>query len=156
MSCDNVQERISSILDRDTAAAVRENVLAHIGSCRQCSDYLAQQQTVREAVRGLNPPPVPAALSSKLRVMASHERERQLTRVTFAARLRNFHSRFQLFIDNLMRPLAFPFAGGLEELGGAVTMREVLAMETYPDMIGVPARYISFGACAVIAIWTKR
>ncbi|MEO7457245.1 MAG: carboxypeptidase regulatory-like domain-containing protein [Gemmatimonadaceae bacterium] len=48
------------------------------------------------------------------------------------------------------------FAGGFEELGTAVTMREVLAIEAYPDMISVPAQWRSTDTCAVIAIWTKR
>lgn len=113
MSCDNVQERISTFLDRDVAAAERENVLAHIGSCRGCSDFLARQQMAREAARTLGAPAVPAELTAQLRVIASHERQRQLQRVTLAARVRNWNSRVQLFIDNLMRPLAFPFAGGL-------------------------------------------
>lgn len=113
MSCDNVQERISSFLDCDVAAAERENVLAHIDSCRDCSEFLVSQQVAREAVRSLSAPPVPAALSARLRVVASHERERRLTRVSLAARLRHANARLQLFIDNLMRPLAFPFAGGL-------------------------------------------
>jgi hypothetical protein len=113
MSCDNVQERISSFLDRDAAAAERENVLAHINSCRDCSGYLAAQQTARAAVHALKQPEVPAELSAKLRVIASHERQRRINRITLAARFRELHSRVQLFMDNLMRPLAFPFAGGL-------------------------------------------
>jgi len=113
MSCDNVQERISSFLDRDGAGAERENVLAHIGSCPDCSAYLAAQQSARDALRSLSAPPMPAALASKLSVMASHERQRRLARISVAARLHEWNSRFQLFLDNLMRPLAFPFAGGL-------------------------------------------
>jgi hypothetical protein len=113
MSCDNVQERISSFLDRQAADAERENVLAHIDSCPDCNAYLAAQQSARDALRSLSARPVPAALSAKLRVTASHERQRLLTRITITARLREWNSRFQLFLDNLMRPLAFPFAGGL-------------------------------------------
>ena len=113
MSCDHVQERISSILDQQLPAAEQENVLAHIGSCRDCSDALARQQAARDALRGLNSPAVPAALSVRLRVIASHERERQLSRVSFRVRLRRWNARLHLHIDNLMRPLAFPFAGGL-------------------------------------------
>jgi anti-sigma factor (TIGR02949 family) len=70
MSCDNVQERISSFLDRSVPVAEQENVLAHIESCRDCSSYLEVQQTVRRAVRSLGPRPVPAELSAKLRVIA--------------------------------------------------------------------------------------
>jgi hypothetical protein len=113
MSCDNVQERVSSFLDRNNPAAERENVLAHIGSCRDCSAYLETQLTMRTALRSLNRPPVPQQLSARLSVIASHECERRRTSVSLAARLRAINSRVQLVFDNLMRPLAFPFAGGL-------------------------------------------
>jgi hypothetical protein len=143
MSCDNVQERISSFLDRDAAAAERESVLAHIGSCPDCSAYLTAQQSARDALRSLSAPPMPAALAAKLRVMASHERQRSLARVTVASRLREWNSRLQLFIDNLMRPLAFPFAGGLVSsimifgvLVPTLTFQHAFADQalfTYPD-----------------------
>jgi anti-sigma factor RsiW len=113
MSCDNVQERVSSFLDRTNAVAERENVLAHIGSCRDCSAYLETQLTMRTALRSLGAPAVPPDLVARLSVTASHERQRRLTRVSFSARLRAWNSRVQLMFDNLMRPLAFPFAGGL-------------------------------------------
>jgi hypothetical protein len=48
------------------------------------------------------------------------------------------------------------FAGGLEELGTMVSMRDVLAIEAYPDMMNVPAQWQSTNTCAVVAIWTKR
>jgi len=113
MSCDNVQERVSTFLDRNDPVAERENVLAHIRSCRDCSAYLETQLTMRTALRSLNPPPVPPELTLRLRVVASHERQRLLSRVSLSARLRALNSRVQLMFDNLMRPLAFPFAGGL-------------------------------------------
>jgi hypothetical protein len=113
MSCQNVQERVSSVLDRDLPVAERENVLAHIGSCRDCGAYLEAQQAVRDALRAVPRRPVPADLTARLRVTASHERQRRLARISLAARWRTFEGRVQLFFDNLMRPLAFPFASGL-------------------------------------------
>ena len=113
MSCDNVQERVSSFLDRELPVAERENVLAHIGSCRDCSAYLDVQQEVRTTLRSLKQTPVPADLTAKLRVAASHDRQRKLARVTLSARWRDVQDRLQLALDNMMRPLALPFAGGL-------------------------------------------
>jgi hypothetical protein len=113
MSCDNVQERVSTFLDRSNPVAERENVLAHIESCGDCSAYLETQLTSRAALRSLSRPPLPADLAARLSVLASHERERRLARVSFAARMRALNSRVQLMFDNMMRPLAFPFAGGL-------------------------------------------
>jgi hypothetical protein len=113
MSCENVQERVSTFLDRGNPVAERENVLAHIGSCRDCSAYLETQLTMRTALRNLNRPSVPQELVTRLRVVASHERQRRMSRISFSARLRAINSRVQLMFDNMMKPLAFPFAGGL-------------------------------------------
>src|SRR5215472_329026 len=113
MSCDNVQERISSFVDRRLPDAERENVSAHIASCRDCSAYLASLESVRSTVGELNRPPLPAGLSARLRVLASHERARQLARVSWRARFDAWSDRLSLGFNNAMRPLAFPFAGGI-------------------------------------------
>lgn len=113
MSCDNVQERISSFVDGRLPDAERENVLTHTESCRDCSAYLESMEGVRRAVGQLRYQPVPAALTARLRVLASHEHARQLSRVTWTARVAKWSDRLSLTFDNLMRPLAFPFAGGL-------------------------------------------
>jgi anti-sigma factor RsiW len=143
MSCDNVQERVSSILDRDVPVAERENVLAHIGSCRDCSTYLETQQEMRATLRRLSRPPVPADLTAKLRVVASHERQRHLRKVSLSARWQAFQDRVQLVLDNMMRPLALPFAGGLVSsimmfglLVPSLTFQHAFADQvlfTYPD-----------------------
>lgn len=47
-------------------------------------------------------------------------------------------------------------ASALETVNRMVPPREILAIETYPDMIAVPSRWRSSNACAVVAYWTKR
>lgn len=143
MSCDNVQERVSSFLDREFSIGERESVLAHINACPDCSASLETQQAMRSAVRALKRPEVPAELASKLRVVASHERQRRLARVSLAARWRALNERLQLTLDNLMRPLALPFAGGLVSsmmlfglLFPCLTFQHAFADQaffTYPD-----------------------
>jgi anti-sigma factor RsiW len=113
MSCDNMQQRISSFVDRRLPDAARENVFAHIASCHDCSAYLESIGGVRSAVAELKRPPIPAALSARLRVLASHEHARTLARVSWSARLSNWSGRLSLAFNNAMRPLAFPFAGGV-------------------------------------------
>src|ERR1051325_7029422 len=98
---------------------------------------------MRMALRNLNPPPVPAELVARLRVVASHERERRLARVSLAARVRSYRGRLQTLFDNLMRPFAFPFAGGLVSsmmifglLVPSLTFHHAFADQvlfTYPD-----------------------
>ncbi|HUI55221.1 MAG TPA: zf-HC2 domain-containing protein [Bryobacteraceae bacterium] len=113
MSCENVQELISSLLDAKLAGAERENALAHIKACRRCEAHFEWMQSQREILRTMAAPAVPAPLTTNLRVLASHERERQLARVSFSTRVERWESRIQLAFDNLMRPVALPFTGGL-------------------------------------------
>lgn len=55
----------------------------------------------------------PQELTTRLRVIASRERARRLSRVSLRAALRSWRGSLRLFTDNLMRPMAIPFAGGL-------------------------------------------
>lgn len=48
------------------------------------------------------------------------------------------------------------FRGGLEALNNAVPMRQILAVEAYPDAASSPFLWRTKDACAVIAVWTKR
>jgi hypothetical protein len=57
--------------------------------------------------------PVPPLLAGRLRVLASHERISRLARVGLSDRVRRWVDRTKLWADNLMRPLALPFAGGV-------------------------------------------
>lgn len=113
MSCENVQELISLFLDGKVPAAERENVLAHTGVCRKCGAHLEAIETQRALLKKMPQPPVPVVLAARLQVMASHERERQLANVSVRERLRRMVARVELVFDNLMRPVALPFTGGL-------------------------------------------
>src|SRR5690349_9309893 len=105
MSCENVQELISPLLDRRIRAEERESVMAHLESCRNCSAQFESTQKVREALGAMSRPPVPEALASKLRVMASHEVQRRRSRATLSSRWENWAGHARLWFDNLMRPV---------------------------------------------------
>ena len=113
MSCDKVQRLISPLLDRVVTGAERESLLAHMESCLECSARFESMHSLKEALGGMAQPAVPGSLAAQLRVMASHERERQIARANFPARLRRWGARAQLSFENLMRPVALPFAGGV-------------------------------------------
>ncbi len=113
MSCENVQELISPLLDRKVSASEREKVLTHIGNCRECASHLESIEHQRLTLRGMNQPSMPAALAAQLRVMASHERARQVARTSLASRWQAWSATCRLWFDNLMRPVALPFAGGV-------------------------------------------
>jgi hypothetical protein len=67
----------------------------------------------RTALRSLAAPAIPPMLHSRLQVLASHERKRQLARIDLAARFADWRSLARLRLGNLMRPVALPVAGGL-------------------------------------------
>lgn len=112
MSCENVQDLISPLLDRSLSAEEREGAVAHILTCGRCSARYESLVALRSALRSMDTP-VPAGLTARLRVLASHEQVRQLSRRSIAARVRHWAEPVQLVFDNLMRPMALPIAGGL-------------------------------------------
>ena len=113
MSCENVQELISLFVDGRMPEAERDSVLAHTGVCRDCATHLAALETNRATMRRMAQAPMPAALATRLSVLASHERERQLGRVSVSERLRRIAAKIDLTVDNLMRPVALPVTGGV-------------------------------------------
>jgi hypothetical protein len=113
MSCEYVQKRISLLLDRKLPVGERESMLAHIEACRACGTRFEMMQNQVAMVRELGQPAIPAQLAVRLSVLASHECERRLARVSLAARLQRWASRVDLAFDNLMRPVALPLTGGV-------------------------------------------
>ena len=113
MSCDDMHEIVSSLLDRRVTAREEESVLAHLESCRQCGAKFESMRELRGALRQLDKPKLPARLLVGLRMLAFNERLRRLSHVGLSARAHRWAGRMQLVFENLMRPLALPFAGGV-------------------------------------------
>lgn len=113
MSCQTVQKFISECLDQRLGPEKHERVMRHLACCRECATRAEQVRHLRDMLRNLPVATPPANLAARLRVLASHERERRLARVDFSTRLEHWAARLRLQIDNLMRPVALPFAGGL-------------------------------------------
>ena len=87
--------------------------MAHLEICGQCHDEYQALETQRLALRSMDPLEVPEVLTERLRVTASHERQRRLARVSIAARAQHLADDLSLFMNNMMRPIALPFGGGL-------------------------------------------
>jgi len=113
MSCDKMHEMVSSLLDRRVTAREEESVLAHLESCRQCGAEFESMRELRGALRRLDRPELPARLLEGLRTLALNERLRRLSHVGLSARAHRWAGRMQLVFENLMRPMALPFAGGV-------------------------------------------
>ena len=85
----------------------------HLARCRECALRSEQAYQLRAMLRGLPAAAIPPVLATRLRVAASHERARRLARIDGAAPMGAWAGQVRLFIGNLMRPVALPFAGGL-------------------------------------------
>ena len=85
-----------------------DGVSVHLSRCRECAARSRELTEVRNVLRALPIKYVPARLQSQLQVLASHERARRI-----AGPWRTAVDSLRLAINNLMRPVAIPFAGGL-------------------------------------------
>jgi anti-sigma factor RsiW len=108
MSCQLVRESISSYLDNLVTEPERKSIGRHLAVCGECAALHLQTAQLRQNLRSLRPARAPKRLTLDLRILASREAMRQ--RGTL---LGFWMERARLFVDNLMRPLALPFAGGL-------------------------------------------
>jgi len=110
MNCTTAQNSLSAHLDGCLSKEERERVALHVARCGGCQSRLEELGRLRAAVRSLPVEPVPARVTTALRVIASKERARVAAR---QGHLGLLPGRLRLWADNLMRPLALPFAGGL-------------------------------------------
>src|SRR5215831_15258972 len=86
MSCENIQEHISLMPDRQLTLSEWEYAQAHMRACRECHAHFDSMEKMRAGLRGMAKPPVPQALTARLRVVASHEQARRAQRLNWAAR----------------------------------------------------------------------
>lgn len=113
MSCEKVQKSISAFIDQSLAEDEHESVREHLEICGVCHRRAERVSRLRSALRGMPLATAPPILASRLRVLASHERARRLAHMSYSALWHYYKDRLKLAADNLMRPVALPFAGGL-------------------------------------------
>jgi len=113
MSCQTVRNSLSEFLDHRVAGDERTRVAGHLAGCRECAAYLRRLSELRDSLQSLPAVAVPERLLTELQVLASHERARWNATKTLPLVFHTCAVNAKLFIDNLMRPLALPLAGGL-------------------------------------------
>jgi hypothetical protein len=113
MSCQFAQERLSPLLDEHISVDEREIVLAHLDSCWDCKMQFESLRELRSGLQKMQQPAIPAALRAKLQIVASHERARTLSRLTFKARMEHLSWSLHMMFENIMRPFGLPVASGL-------------------------------------------
>jgi hypothetical protein len=113
MNCETVRDSLSAFLDGRLPGERRTAMTRHLAECRQCGARAHDLAEVRTLMLALPQRRVPERLSSELTVMASHERARRVSRLNWRTAARGWWADLRLAIDNAMRPVAVPFAGGL-------------------------------------------
>jgi len=113
MSCQTVRNSLSAFLDQRVGGDEGTRVNEHLAQCRECAAHFQKLSQLREHLLNLPPAPVPSLVRTQLQVVASRERARWNSMKTLPLALRTWAINCKLAMDNLMRPLALPFAGGL-------------------------------------------
>ena len=80
----------------------------HLNTCRDCALESERYFALRAKLRALPKPAPPADLTTRLRVVASKVRMESI-----ASPWSRWRDRAELWLENLMRPLAVPAVGGL-------------------------------------------
>jgi hypothetical protein len=91
-------------------AKVRQNIKSHLDVCLRCQEQEHLLRDVRSVLRGLPAVTAPPTLRSRLSVVASRELARRRAGVTTWSEWREAT---RLWVENMMRPLAVPAAGGV-------------------------------------------
>jgi anti-sigma factor RsiW len=123
MSCQTVLNSLSAFLDHRVSGDERKRVSVHLAGCRECTAHLRDLSDLRDGLKSMPRMAVPERLRTQLQVAASHERARWNATRTLPLALHTWAANLKLAVDNLMRPLALPFAGGL---ASALLLFEVL------------------------------
>jgi hypothetical protein len=113
MDCHRVQLMLSALQDGHVVESERRLMEAHLAVCSGCRVRSAELEAVRRSVAALPRRTIPAHIHFRLRSMASREAARRRHRLTLRAWAYDISDRLSLAINNMMRPLAIPAAGGL-------------------------------------------
>ena len=95
----------------------------------ELKQVLENDQALTLALQALPKVSSPSGMTVSLRVLASKERARIVHKKTWRTQLHNWLDHARLAVDNVMRPLALPVAGGIFS---AVTLFSVWVVPAYP------------------------
>lgn len=106
MKCSKVRTSLSAMNDFRQSELERAAVAQHLAGCTECEQYQQEIAYGTLGLRELAPQRPPVDLTYRLRVLASHERARMIAGS-------NWFSLLRFRLNQILRPLAVPAAGGL-------------------------------------------
>src|SRR5580658_9338639 len=112
-NCKSVRLNLWDYAARLLAPPENAAIDAHLDVCRDCDRCLADMSSLRTGFRHLPVQAVPPLVATRLQVIASRERSRQLLRLNPGAWLRDKVGSALMAFDHFLRPFAVPATGGL-------------------------------------------
>jgi hypothetical protein len=112
-SCKSVRRSMWDYVTGGLDDVDRQLVGYHVQDCRDCDLHRKEVRSLRSGLRNLPVMHVPPILNTRLRVIASRERSRQLVRQDFQSWMKELKRQAWLLFDNLLKPFAVPAAGGI-------------------------------------------
>lgn len=107
MKCSIAKRKLPAYLADVVSADERQALSLHLRTCSSCSDESERHRQLGKVLRSLPQREVPPELTLRLRMVASHSRAQQ------ASRVRAWWNRTTFAFSNMMRPFGVPIAGGL-------------------------------------------
>ncbi len=107
MKCWMAKRKLAAYLDGAVSPEERREIGLHLDGCGSCAEDSARLARVRSALRSLPRHVVPDNLTMRLRLIASHERARQVGSVM------GWWEAVRFALSNMVRPIGLPAAGGL-------------------------------------------
>lgn len=130
--CTRFSPMLSAYVDGVLANADRRAVSIHLRECVRCKEQYDQLEQGRSLLRRLPPRMPPEELSTRLRGIAMRESAARREKLAGRNPVRFAWQAIQVRAENLMRPLALPFAGGMVS---AMVLFSMLA-PAYPVVAG--------------------
>jgi hypothetical protein len=112
-NCKSVRSNLWDYAAKALPQPENDAIDTHLDACRDCDRCLADVSSLRTGFRHLPLHTLPPLLQTKLQVIASRERSRQLLRLDPGAWLRDKFASAMLAFDHFLRPFAVPATGGL-------------------------------------------
>jgi len=141
MTCFTAKRKSTPYVDGRLRERERSRVEEHLLKCDPCGSYFDQLASVCTGLRKLPAVQAPSDLATRLRVIAS--RERQALTQSHGSRLELAWSKWKFQMDEWMRALTIPATGGL--------LSSVLLFGTFIFAISTSTRIVPYDVPVVYA-----